>query len=149
MPPTGNSNPGHQALRGGIYGKIMTLTDPPGNQINFRRLPGQAHDLRTSAAPINGLTCGLLCADRAFGANWLREALAAGSARASRPYSIVSFPLESTITSANCDTDRDLPPKAPGIVGDHHALLQNRHKLQGVRSPYRNRNPTDINIARP
>jgi len=39
-------------------------------------LPGQAHDLRGTAALIEGLSCGKLLADRAFDANWLREALA-------------------------------------------------------------------------
>jgi transposase len=37
---------------------------------------GQAHDLRGTAALIEGLSCGKLLADRAFDANWLREALA-------------------------------------------------------------------------
>jgi len=41
-------------------------------------LPGQAHDLRGTAALIKGLSCGKLLADRAFDANWLREALAEG-----------------------------------------------------------------------
>ncbi len=54
--------------------KIMALTDALGNLIDFRLLPGQAHDL--PAALIEGLSCGKLLADRAFDANWLREALA-------------------------------------------------------------------------
>jgi transposase len=56
--------------------KIMTLTDALGNLIDFRLLPGQAHDLRGVAAPIERLSGGQLLADRAFDANWLREALA-------------------------------------------------------------------------
>ena len=52
----------------------MALTDALGNLIDFRLLPGQAHDLRGTAALIEGLTCDQL-ADRAFDANWLREAL--------------------------------------------------------------------------
>jgi len=40
-------------------------------------LPGQAHDLRGTAVLIEGLSCGQLLADRAFDANWLREALTA------------------------------------------------------------------------
>jgi hypothetical protein len=43
------------------------------NLIDFRLLPGQAHDLRGTAALIDGLTCGQFLADRAFDANWLRE----------------------------------------------------------------------------
>ncbi len=61
--------------RGGITTKIMALTDALGNLIDFRLLPGQAHDLRGTAALIEGLTCDQFLADRAFDANWLREAL--------------------------------------------------------------------------
>ena len=53
----------------------MALTDALGNLIDFRLLPGQAHDLRGTAALIEGLTCDQFLADRAFDANWLREAL--------------------------------------------------------------------------
>ena len=55
--------------------KIMALADALGNLIDFRLLPGQAHDLRGTAALIEGLCCGQLLADRAFDADWLREAL--------------------------------------------------------------------------
>ena len=54
----------------------MALADALGNLTDFRLLPGQAHDLRGTAALIDGLTCGQFLADRAFDANWLREALA-------------------------------------------------------------------------
>lgn len=53
----------------------MALADAPGNPVDFRLLPGQAHDLRGTAALIEGLTCGQFLADRAFDANWVREAL--------------------------------------------------------------------------
>ena len=56
--------------------KIMALTDALGNLIDFRLLPGQAHDLRGTAALIERLSGVQLLADRAFDANWLREALA-------------------------------------------------------------------------
>ena len=55
--------------------KILALTDALGNLIDFRLLPGQAHDLRGTADLIAGLACGKLLADRAFDANWLREVL--------------------------------------------------------------------------
>ena len=55
--------------------KIVALADALGNLIDFRLLPGQAHDLRGTAALIEGLTCGQFLADRAFDANWLRDAL--------------------------------------------------------------------------
>ena len=54
----------------------MALTDALGNLIDFRLLPGQAHDLRGTAALIERLSGVQLLADRAFDANWLREALA-------------------------------------------------------------------------
>ena len=53
----------------------MALADALGNLTDFRLLPGQAHDLRGTAALIEGLTCGQLLADRAFDANWVRDAL--------------------------------------------------------------------------
>ncbi len=55
--------------------KILALADAPGNLIDFRLLPGHAHDLRGTAALIEGLTCGQLLAARAFDADWLRDAL--------------------------------------------------------------------------
>ena len=61
--------------RGGVTTKILALADALGNLIDFRLLPGQAHDLRGTAALINDLRCGQLLADRAFDANWLRDAL--------------------------------------------------------------------------
>ena len=41
----------------------------PHNLIDFRLLRGQTHDLRGTAALIEGLKCGQLLADRAFDAN--------------------------------------------------------------------------------
>jgi transposase len=54
----------------------MALTDALGNLVDFCLLPGQAHDLRGTAELIDGLSCRQLLADRAFDANWVREALA-------------------------------------------------------------------------
>ena len=53
----------------------MALADAIGNLIDFRLLPGQAHDLRGTAALLEGLTCGQFLADRAFDVNWVRDAL--------------------------------------------------------------------------
>lgn len=39
-------------------------------------MPGQAHDLRETAQLIEGVSCKMFLADRAFDANWLRENLA-------------------------------------------------------------------------
>lgn len=44
--------------------------------IDFRLLPGQAHDLREVPALIERLMGGSLLADRAFDADWLRQDLA-------------------------------------------------------------------------
>ena len=54
----------------------MALVDALGNLLDFRLMPGQAHDLRGMAALIEGLTYGPLLADRAFDAKRVREALA-------------------------------------------------------------------------
>jgi len=54
---------------------IMALTDALGNPIEFFLLPGQAQDLRCTAALIEGLSCGQLIGDRAFDANWPCDAL--------------------------------------------------------------------------
>jgi len=73
----------------------MALTDALGNLIDFRLLPGQAHDLRGTAALIEGLTCGQLLADRAFDANWLRDILTgAGITAVIPPKSNRLFPSE-------------------------------------------------------
>jgi transposase len=55
--------------------RIIALADALGNLIDFRLLPGQAHDLRGTAPLIEGLVCGQFLADRAFDANWVRDAL--------------------------------------------------------------------------
>ena len=55
--------------------KILALADAFGNLTDFRLLPGQAHDLRGTAALIGRLSCGQLLADRAFDADWLRDEL--------------------------------------------------------------------------
>ena len=73
----------------------MALTDALGNLIDFRLLPGQAHDLRGTATLIEGLACGQFLADRAFDANWVRDALAdAGIEAVIPPKSNRRFPPE-------------------------------------------------------
>lgn len=78
---TGDSKPGYPLpagrSRGGITTKILALTDALGNLISFRLMPGQAHDLRETAELIEGVSCEMFLADRAFDANWLRENLVA------------------------------------------------------------------------
>jgi len=61
--------------RGGITTKILALTDSLGNLVDFRLMPGQAHDLRAVPDLIEGLCADHLLADRAFDADWLRSAL--------------------------------------------------------------------------
>lgn len=71
------------------------MADAVGNLTDFRLLPGQAHDLRGTGALIDGLTCGQLLADRAFDADWLREALTgAGIEPVIPPKSNRRFPAE-------------------------------------------------------
>ena len=55
--------------------KILALTDALGNLVNFRLMPGQAHDLRGTKTLIRGLCAGHLLADRAFDADWLHSDL--------------------------------------------------------------------------
>jgi transposase len=80
----------------------MALTDAPGNLIDVRLLPGQAHDLRGTAELIDGLSCRQLPADRAFDANRVREALIVqASNRSSRRNPTDASPQSSTGTPAN------------------------------------------------
>jgi transposase len=73
----------------------MALADTFGSLTDFRLLPGQAHDLRGTAALIKGLSCEKLLADRAFDADWLREALTgAGIEPVIPPKSNRRFPAE-------------------------------------------------------
>ena len=75
--------------------KILALTDALGNLIDLRLHPGQAHDLRGTADLVVGLACGKLLADRAFDANWLREALTNAQIKAViPPKSNRRFPAE-------------------------------------------------------
>lgn len=55
--------------------KILALTDALGNSVDFRLLPGQAHDLREVSELIDTLCADHLLADRAFDADWFRSAL--------------------------------------------------------------------------
>jgi transposase len=53
----------------------LALTDSLGNLVDFRLMPGQAHDLRAVPDLIESLCADHLLADRAFDADWLRSAL--------------------------------------------------------------------------
>ena len=58
-------------------------------------MPGQAHDLRETAEIIEGVSCEMFLADRAFDANWLRENLDnAGIVPVIPPKSNRKFPPE-------------------------------------------------------
>jgi transposase len=75
--------------------KIMALAGALGNLVDFRLLPGQARDLRGTAALIEGLSCRQLLAGRAFDANRVREALiSAGIEPVIPPKSNRRFPAE-------------------------------------------------------
>ncbi|NOX40593.1 MAG: transposase, partial [Alphaproteobacteria bacterium] len=49
------------------------MTDALGNLVDFRLMPGQAHDLRETCARLGDLNAGYLLADRAFDADWLQN----------------------------------------------------------------------------
>ncbi len=75
--------------------KIVALTDALGNLVDFRLLPGQAHDLRGVPELIDKLAADHLLADRAFDADWLRTALTERSiAPVIPPKSNRRFPAE-------------------------------------------------------
>lgn len=75
--------------------KILALVDAFGSLVEFRLLPGQAHDLRGAKPLLEGLTCGQMLADRAFDADWMREDLAkAGIAAVIPPKSNRRSPAE-------------------------------------------------------
>lgn len=81
----------------------MALTDALGNLIDFRLLPVQAHDLRGTAALLEGLICGQFLADRAFDANLVLEALTeAGIEAVILPKSNRRFPTEFDRDTYNC-----------------------------------------------
>ena len=61
--------------RGSITTKILALTDALGKLADFCLLPGQAHNLRGVTDLLDGLAAGHMLADRAFDADWLRDAL--------------------------------------------------------------------------
>ena len=83
----------------------MALVDALGNLLDFRLMPGQAHDLRGMAALIEGLTYGPLLADRAFDAKRVREALAGvGIEAVIPPKSSRRLPLTLTATPAKGGT---------------------------------------------
>ena len=56
--------------------KILALTDAFGNLIDFRLMPGQAHDLLKTRELLADVCCRNLLADKAFDADWLRALLA-------------------------------------------------------------------------
>ncbi|NKB27129.1 MAG: hypothetical protein GKR99_06080 [Rhodobacteraceae bacterium] len=55
----------------------MALTDALGNRVEFRLMPGQAHDFREKGSLKCGLLAGSLLADSVFDADWLRNDLLA------------------------------------------------------------------------
>ena len=63
--------------RGGLTTKITRSSDAGGRPIRLKLTEGQAHDGMSARDMLDGLDAGMtLIADRAYGANWLREAMA-------------------------------------------------------------------------
>ncbi len=54
---------------------MLALIDALGNLVDFCLMPGQAHDLRETDTLIRDLSARHFLADRAFDADWLRNAL--------------------------------------------------------------------------
>jgi transposase len=79
--------------------KILALTDALGNLIDFRLMPGQAHDLVKTRELLAGVCCQSLLADKAFDADWLRELLAERSIEAIIP------PKSNRKNPASCDME--------------------------------------------
>ena len=79
--------------------KILALTDAIGNLIDFRLMPGQAHDLMKTRELLDGVCCQNLLADKAFDANWLREILTERGIEAVIP------PKSNRTNPASCDME--------------------------------------------
>ena len=62
--------------RGGLTTKIHALVDAEGRPIRLKLTEGQAHDGASARDMLDGLGAGAtLIADRAYDANWLRDAM--------------------------------------------------------------------------
>ena len=62
--------------RGGLTTKIHALVDANGLPVVLKLTPGQAHDGKSAADMLDGLTKGqILLADRAYDSNALRQAM--------------------------------------------------------------------------
>ena len=55
--------------------KIIVLVDVLGNLVRFLLLPGQAHDMKSIAPLIKGVSFDALLADKAFDPDWLLQDL--------------------------------------------------------------------------
>lgn len=63
--------------RGGLTTKIHALVDAEGRPIRLKLTEGQAHDGNSARDMLDGIGAGTtLIADRAYDANWLRDAMA-------------------------------------------------------------------------
>jgi hypothetical protein len=113
--------------------------------------PGQAPDLRGTAALIEGLSCRQLLADRAFDANWVREALTgAGIEPVIPPESNRRFPAEFDRDTCNWrHLIENVFGKLKEYGGHRNALLQDRHKPHPVHRHRSNRHRPAVTVNRP
>jgi transposase len=79
--------------------KILALTDALGNLVDFRLMPGQAHDLVKTRELLADVCCQSLLADKAFDADWLRDFLAERNIEAVIP------PKSNRKNPASCDME--------------------------------------------
>jgi transposase len=73
--------------------------DALGNLVDFKLMPGQAHDLVMTRELLANVCCQSLLADKAFDANWLRDFLAERSIVAVIP------PKSNRKNPASCDME--------------------------------------------
>ena len=87
--------------RGGLTTKIHALVDAEGRPIRLKLTEGQAHDGASARDMLEGIGAGTtLIADRAYDANWLRDAVAERGAWANvRPLAArkTSYPFSSWV----------------------------------------------------
>ena len=131
--------------------KIPALTDAPGKLVDFCLMPGHAHDLRETDTLICELSAGHLLADKAFDADWLRNALP------DRGIPPVMPPKSNRKLPAEFDKEtrkwRHLIENHFGKVKenrrDSHALLQDRPELQSLRHHCGNTHSDQMNVNNP
>ena len=122
---------------GGMMTRIKALADTRARLMGFRLLPGQAQDLRGTAALIEGLGCGPLLADRVC------------VGLAGKGIEAVIRPTSSRRCPAGAAPGRDPHCKAQGRHGHRHAFRQARRQLRGLERPRRDSGSPERDVTTP